>query len=78
MQTEVDQQPVFALVRAGFSNRAVQCTWGQAKAQIYSLCVVWMMLLQQLDEQGTLLCAVSGSGKHNPGRQSVGTRLQSE
>ena len=78
MQTEVDDRSLLRLFESVLPVARWKALEGRAKAQIYSLCVVWMMLLQQLDEQGTLLCAVSGSGKHNPGRQSVGTRLQSE
>ena len=54
MQTEVDERSLLRLFESVLPMGRWKTLQGRAKAQIYSLrVVVWMMLLQRLDERGT-------------------------
>ena len=59
MQTEVDDRSLLRLFESVLPVARWKALEGRAKAQIYSLrVVVWMMLLQRLDERGTQQRAV--------------------
>jgi hypothetical protein len=59
MQTEVDERSLLRLFESVLPMGRWKTLQGRAKAQIYSLrVVVWMMLLQRLDERGTQQRAV--------------------
>jgi len=59
MQTEVDGRSFLHLFESVLPTVRWQALEGKAKAQIYTLrVVVWMMLLQRLDERGTQQRAV--------------------
>ena len=59
MQTEVDERSLLRLFESVLPLARWKALQGRAKAQIYSLrVVVWMMLLQRLDERGTQQRAV--------------------
>ena len=59
MQTEFDERSLLRLFESVLPMARWKALQGRAKAQIYSLrVVVWMMLLQRLDERGTQQRAV--------------------
>jgi hypothetical protein len=59
MQTEFDERSLLRLFESVLPMGRWKALQGRAKAQIYSLrVVVWMMLLQRLDERGTQQRAV--------------------
>ena len=59
MQTEVDDRSLLRLFESVLPVARWKAFEGRAKAQIYSLrVVVWMMLLQRLNERGTQQRAV--------------------
>jgi putative transposase len=61
MQTEFDERSLLRLFESVLPLARWKALEGTAKAQIYSLrVVVWMMLLQRLDERGTQQRAVHG------------------
>ena len=59
MQTAVDERSLLSLFESVLPTARWKALEGRAKAQIYTLrVVVWMMLLQRLDERGTQQRAV--------------------
>jgi len=59
MQTEFDERSLLRLFESVLPMGRWKALQGRAKAQVYSLrVVVWMMLLQRLDERGTQQRAV--------------------
>ena len=59
MQTEVDERSFLRLFESVLLTARWAALEGMAKAQIYTLrVVIWMMLLQRLDERGTQQRAV--------------------
>lgn len=61
MQSEVDDRSLLRLFESILSVGRWKALEGRAKAQIYSRrVVIWMMLLQRLDERGTQQRAVHG------------------
>jgi hypothetical protein len=61
MRTEVDDGSLLRLFESVLPVARWKSLEGRAKAQIYSLrVVIWMMLLQRLDERGTQQRAVDG------------------
>jgi len=59
MQTEIDERSFLRLFESVLPLARWKALQGRAKAQIYTLrVVVWMMLLQRLDERGTQQRAV--------------------